>query len=432
MTENLVYTDLTKKNLRMNTNLAETNYRNARQTIFCSATIPQRQHFVQLAYKNGWTQSLAELVHVTPSQFTPFQITHELIDYVTAPTPAAADTTATTAVTDTKNSKRRDSDTDSHETDDNHFTSDNKEESEEEEEDSAMSSIRRAEQESRKRAYLKYIIRAEVKALASAVAGVTTTTSAATSKTSTSGTIAKAQSIAITEQQQQQGPRVIVFVDNAEEAYRVCNFLIDSIPSLFPSASTAAVTTAPAKSTAFTSTLDSGHNTDSRTAISQSRNDTAKTNDKFTSTVPVPSVLSSSTAVSATSPSLRALLRKKRGLPTINDISRENNAIGSVTSYSKQHDADTSDDEDDDKNSSDSSDKSNNDNGNDNDIDDGGDSVLVMRLDETMNIDQRALALEQYRKGACRVLVCTDLTARGIDVPETTLVIQVGASISSE
>ena len=52
----------------------------------------------------------------------------------------------------------------------------------------------------------------------------------------------------------------------------------------------------------------------------------------------------------------------------------------------------------------------------------------IMRLeDDTLNIDQRAEALNHYRKGTCRILVCTDLAARGLDVPDTTLVIQVGS-----
>ena len=48
-TENLVYTDHTKRDRTIYT--SETDYRNNRQTIFCSATIPQRKHFVQTCYK---------------------------------------------------------------------------------------------------------------------------------------------------------------------------------------------------------------------------------------------------------------------------------------------------------------------------------------------------------------------------------------------
>ena len=56
------------------------------------------------------------------------------------------------------------------------------------------------------------------------------------------------------------------------------------------------------------------------------------------------------------------------------------------------------------------------------------DQTLIMRLeDDTLNIDQRAESLNHYRKGTCRILVCTDLAARGLDVPDTSLVIQVGS-----
>jgi hypothetical protein len=75
--ENRVYTDLTKSLTSSNNYLG---YRNNRQTIFCSATIPQRKHFVQLCYKNEWTQRLAELVHITPEEIIPKQIVHEYIE----------------------------------------------------------------------------------------------------------------------------------------------------------------------------------------------------------------------------------------------------------------------------------------------------------------------------------------------------------------
>ena len=58
-----------------------------------------------------------------------------------------------------------------------------------------------------------------------------------------------------------------------------------------------------------------------------------------------------------------------------------------------------------------------------------GSNELILQLDDTMNIDQRAVALERYRSGQCRILVCTDLAARGIDVPSTSLVIQVCVSV---
>lgn len=74
LTENRVFSDHTK-HARQET--LERGYRGRRQTVFCSATIPQRKHFVQTCVKNGWTQSEATLVLATPEQLTPSQVRHE-------------------------------------------------------------------------------------------------------------------------------------------------------------------------------------------------------------------------------------------------------------------------------------------------------------------------------------------------------------------
>jgi hypothetical protein len=70
MQENLVYSNLAKDQRDLNVD----SYRNSRQTIMCSATIPQRQHFAASCMKNGWTETLPTLVHVTPDQLIPPQV----------------------------------------------------------------------------------------------------------------------------------------------------------------------------------------------------------------------------------------------------------------------------------------------------------------------------------------------------------------------
>lgn len=74
LTENRVFSDHTKHARR---DTLELGYRGRRQTVFCSATIPQRKHFVQTCLKNGWTQTEASLVLATPEQLTPAQVLHE-------------------------------------------------------------------------------------------------------------------------------------------------------------------------------------------------------------------------------------------------------------------------------------------------------------------------------------------------------------------
>lgn len=83
LVENRVFSDHTKHARR---ETLELGYRGRRQTVFCSATIPQRKHFVQTCVKNGWTQSEAELVLATPEQLTPVQVVHEEVVWSAADT----------------------------------------------------------------------------------------------------------------------------------------------------------------------------------------------------------------------------------------------------------------------------------------------------------------------------------------------------------
>jgi superfamily II DNA/RNA helicase len=68
-----MYKDLAKKQREVDA--APPQYRIQRQTIMCSATIPQRQHFAQTCFKNGWCETLPELIHVSPAQLLPPQVT---------------------------------------------------------------------------------------------------------------------------------------------------------------------------------------------------------------------------------------------------------------------------------------------------------------------------------------------------------------------
>lgn len=69
MQENLVFSDHAKDR-----DLNIEAYRNSRQTIMCSATIPQRSHFAASCLKNGWTETLPRLIHVTPEELIPSQV----------------------------------------------------------------------------------------------------------------------------------------------------------------------------------------------------------------------------------------------------------------------------------------------------------------------------------------------------------------------
>jgi len=57
------------------------NFRNHRQTILCSATIPQRQHFATQCYKNGWTETVPRVIH--PEQGMGLVPQHVVHEYVT-------------------------------------------------------------------------------------------------------------------------------------------------------------------------------------------------------------------------------------------------------------------------------------------------------------------------------------------------------------
>jgi hypothetical protein len=96
MLENLVYSNLAKDHRDMTLEA----YRSNRQTIMCSATIPQRladcyctcilyyihhdnydvcrQHFAVSCLKNGWTETLPSILHVTPNQLIPAEVDYRL------------------------------------------------------------------------------------------------------------------------------------------------------------------------------------------------------------------------------------------------------------------------------------------------------------------------------------------------------------------
>lgn len=78
MQENLVYSDLTKN--QRDVQASKDVFRNHRQTIMCSATIPQRQHFASSCLKNGWTDTLPEVIHVSPNELVPQQVAHEFVE----------------------------------------------------------------------------------------------------------------------------------------------------------------------------------------------------------------------------------------------------------------------------------------------------------------------------------------------------------------
>lgn len=95
--ESIVYRNLAKDRRDVMVSIGKDSYRNSRQTIMCSATIPQRydysdtnilcnmsfchdrQHFASSCWKNGWTETLPELLHVSADELIPTQIEHEYI-----------------------------------------------------------------------------------------------------------------------------------------------------------------------------------------------------------------------------------------------------------------------------------------------------------------------------------------------------------------
>eukprot|EP01039_Chlorochromonas_danica_P006721 gene6722-7430_t len=69
---------------RVNRNLARDvrtaeQYRNNRQTIMCSATIPQRKYFADSCYRNGWTEAVPEVVQLSDIHLLPQHVRHEYI-----------------------------------------------------------------------------------------------------------------------------------------------------------------------------------------------------------------------------------------------------------------------------------------------------------------------------------------------------------------
>lgn len=77
MLESLVYTDLTKDRRDVG---AVDAYKMDRQTIMCSATIPQRQHFAAQCFQNKWTEKLPQLFHVSAEETMPAQLVHEYVE----------------------------------------------------------------------------------------------------------------------------------------------------------------------------------------------------------------------------------------------------------------------------------------------------------------------------------------------------------------
>lgn len=71
--ENRVFRDLTRDDRSVE------SYRSNRQTIMCSATIPQRKYFAQACYRNGWTERLPELINISKDKLLPPNIKHEYI-----------------------------------------------------------------------------------------------------------------------------------------------------------------------------------------------------------------------------------------------------------------------------------------------------------------------------------------------------------------
>lgn len=50
---------------------------------------------------------------------------------------------------------------------------------------------------------------------------------------------------------------------------------------------------------------------------------------------------------------------------------------------------------------------------------------IVSILNEDMNIEDRMVSIKKFQKGESKILICSDLGARGLDIPFTSLVIQV-------
>eukprot|EP01032_Pedospumella_encystans_P015133 gene15133-17333_t len=72
----IIYKDHVKDHLDSMGLGENTKYHLERQTIMCSATIPQRQHFAASCFKNGWTATVPELINVSEDQLVPPQVVH--------------------------------------------------------------------------------------------------------------------------------------------------------------------------------------------------------------------------------------------------------------------------------------------------------------------------------------------------------------------
>lgn len=57
---------------------------------------------------------------------------------------------------------------------------------------------------------------------------------------------------------------------------------------------------------------------------------------------------------------------------------------------------------------------------------------FITTLTSEMNIDERRIALETFRQGKSRILLCSDIASRGIDIPNTRLVIQMALPLTAD
>ncbi len=57
---------------------------------------------------------------------------------------------------------------------------------------------------------------------------------------------------------------------------------------------------------------------------------------------------------------------------------------------------------------------------------------FITTLTSEMNIDERRIALETFRQGKSRILLCSDIASRGIDIPNTRLVIQMALPFTAD
>jgi superfamily II DNA/RNA helicase len=77
ITDEILLSNLAKKQRDAMT--VDPKYRINRQTIICSATIQQRQHFMSMCHQQGWTETIPELIHVSNACLVPKNIKHEYV-----------------------------------------------------------------------------------------------------------------------------------------------------------------------------------------------------------------------------------------------------------------------------------------------------------------------------------------------------------------